>query len=120
MICSSSSFANTIAGPSASRRSRKRSGPKSRIALQEERSTLTPRRELGRAQGGGVDRATEQRVAGEVEVRAALEPGGSSSSARRSGETPRSEAIVRAPSAPTSETTVPVRPATTGPRTSTP
>ena len=40
---------------------------------------------------------------------------GSSSAAVSSGETPRSVAIVRLPSAATSETTVPVRPATFGP-----
>ena len=34
------------------------------------------RRELGRPQRGGVDRGAEQRVAGQVQVRAAVEPGG--------------------------------------------
>ncbi len=44
----------------------------------------------------------------------------SSSPARSSGATPRSEIIVRAPSMPTSETTTPFRPSGAGPTTSTP
>ena len=76
MIRSSSSFANTIAGRSASRRSRKRSGPKSRIALQDERSTLTFGASSAARSAAVVDRGAEQRVAGQVQVRAAVEPGG--------------------------------------------
>ena len=74
-IRSSSSFAKTIAGRSASSRSRNRAGPKSRIALQDERSTLTRGASAGRAERRLVDRRAQERVAGQVQVRAAVEPG---------------------------------------------
>src|SRR5512133_3399959 len=45
---------------------------------------------------------------------------GSRSSAESLGATPRSDAIVRSPSAPTRETTMPFRPPIAGPATSTP
>src|SRR3989442_9265206 len=45
---------------------------------------------------------------------------GSRSSAERLGATPRSDAIVRSPSAPTRETTMPLQPPGGGPATSTP
>ena len=59
-----------------------------------------PRHQLGRAQRGGVDRGAQEGIAGEVQVRRSRRA--SPGRARRrgsSGATPRSEAIVRSPSA---------------------
>ena len=118
-IRSSSSFANTIAGGAP---------PAARGSARPEVADRAPGGEVdAHARGGARPPAARRRRSAsagasnrEGEVRAAVEPGRVELAGVESGETPRSEAIVRAPSAATSETTVPVRPSTTGPRTSTP
>ena len=75
---SSSSFAKTTSGASCSSCARNRSAPKSRIALHDERSTLT-RAPSARAcsiarVGGEADGLAEQRVPRHVEMLAVREP----------------------------------------------
>ena len=99
----SASFANTRSGASAASRVRKTSGPRSRIAAPG-REVDAHRRALGarqprRLERRARDRVAQQAVARHVQVVAALEPAPARAPLpRSSGATPRSDAIVRAPS----------------------
>ena len=104
------------AGRSASSRSRKRSGPKSRIALHEERSTLTPRRAARpRAAPPSSIGARSERVAGQVEVVAAVEPARVELVGAQVGRDAAVGGHRALAVGATSETTTPVRPVDDGP-----